>query len=115
PSIVDRSPLTIAISSAGHAPVLARRVRERIESLFDHSIGALGALAGRYRPAIRKARPDLRQRREFYDWMLDGPVADAMKRQQPIEAEKWLEDGVASQTTAPVVDLPALPQVRASL
>ncbi|TEA79731.1 siroheme synthase CysG [Allopusillimonas ginsengisoli] len=101
PSIVDRSPLTIAISSAGHAPVLARRVRERIESLFDHSIGALGALAARYRPAIRKARPDLRQRREFYDWMLDGPVADALKRQQPIEAEKWLEDGLASQTTAP--------------
>ncbi len=101
PSIVDRAPLTIAISSAGHAPVLARRVRERIESLFDHSIGALGALAARYRPAIRKARPDLRQRRAFYDWMLDGPVADALKRQQLPQAEKLLEEGLAQTEPAP--------------
>src|SRR5690606_2072449 len=58
PSIVDRSPLMIAISSAGHAPVLARRVRERIEPLFDHSLGTLVALAARHRPAIRLALPD---------------------------------------------------------
>src|SRR3546814_2752398 len=73
PSIVDRSPLTIAISSAGSAPVLARRVRERIESLFDHTLGSLATLAAGYRQAIRQARPDLRRRREFYDWLLDGP------------------------------------------
>src|SRR5690606_22589573 len=60
PSIVDRSPLTIAISSAGSAPVLARRVRERIETLFDHTLGSLAALAAKHRPAIRRARPELR-------------------------------------------------------
>lgn len=100
PSIVDRSPLTIAISSAGNAPVLARRVRERIESLFDHSLGNLAALAARYRAAIRKAKPDLRQRREFYDWLLDGPVADALKHQQPANAEQLLQEGLAQETPA---------------
>src|SRR5690606_20274730 len=54
PSIVDRSPLIVAISSSGVAPVLARRMRERIESLFDHSLGTLAALAARYRPRIRE-------------------------------------------------------------
>lgn len=92
PSIVDRSPLMIAISSAGYAPVLARRVRERIETLFDHSLGSLVALAARHRPAIRKARPDMRHRREFYDWLLDGPVAAALRKQQPQAAEQALAD-----------------------
>ncbi|MCD0504765.1 precorrin-2 dehydrogenase/sirohydrochlorin ferrochelatase family protein, partial [Bordetella petrii] len=69
PSIVDRSPLIVAISSSGVAPVLARRLRERVESLFDHSLGSLAALAARHRPRIRAQRPDLKQRRRFYDWL----------------------------------------------
>ncbi|NYT59285.1 uroporphyrinogen-III C-methyltransferase [Alcaligenaceae bacterium] len=94
PSIVDRSPLTIAISSAGSAPVLARRVRERIETLFDHTLGSLATLAAKYRPAIRQARPELRPRREFYDWLLDGPVAAALRRQQPEQAAQLLEQAL---------------------
>ncbi|CAM4083730.1 siroheme synthase CysG [Bordetella tumulicola] len=91
PSIVDRSPLIVAISSSGVAPVLARRMRERIESLFDHSLGSLAALAARYRPRIRERRPDLKQRRHFYDWLLDGPVASLLRQQQPAEAERVLK------------------------
>ncbi|MBO9354996.1 uroporphyrinogen-III C-methyltransferase [Bordetella petrii] len=91
PSIVDRSPLIVAISSSGVAPVLARRLRERVESLFDHSLGALAALAARYRPRIRERRPDLKQRRAFYDWLLDGPVAALLRQQQPDEAERVLD------------------------
>jgi siroheme synthase-like protein len=59
PSIVDRSPLVIAISSSGSAPMLARRLRERIESMFDHSLGALASLAKTppddTQPALRPA------------------------------------------------------------
>ncbi|WP_459615262.1 siroheme synthase CysG [Bordetella sp. 2513F-2] len=91
PSIVDRSPLIVAISSSGVAPVLARRLRERIESLFDHALGPLAALAARYRPRIRAALPDLRQRRRFYDWLLDGPVAGWLRQQQPEQAQAALE------------------------
>ncbi|CAM4374923.1 siroheme synthase CysG [Bordetella muralis] len=91
PSIVDRSPLIVAISSSGVAPVLARRLRERIESLFDHSLGSLAALAARHRPRIRERRPDLKQRRRFYDWLLDGPVASLLRQQQPAEAERVLK------------------------
>lgn len=102
PSIVDRSPLTIAISSAGSAPVLARRVRERIESLFDHSLGSLVALAARRRQAIRAARPELRQRRAFYDWLMDGPVAMALRAQQPREAERLLDAELGQGLDRPV-------------
>src|SRR5690606_21924620 len=96
PSIVDRAPLTIAISSAGSAPVLARRLRERIESLFDHSLGALATLAARHRNAIRRLRPGLQRRREFYDWLLDGPVSSALRAQQPEAAEQALLQALSS-------------------
>ncbi|MBV6307074.1 hypothetical protein KVP10_19465 [Candidimonas humi] len=75
PAIVDRAPLTLAISSGGTAPVLARRLRERLESLLDPSLSLLAELAQRYRPRIRARYPDVAQRRRFYEWMCDGPVA----------------------------------------
>jgi len=102
PSIVDRSPLVIAISSSGSAPVLARRVREKLETLFDHSLGALTALAEKHRPAIRRLRPNLNQRRQFYDWLLDGPVAGALQSQQPALAEQWLEQELECAPGLPI-------------
>lgn len=90
PSIVDRSPVIVAISSSGVAPVLARRIRERIESLFDHTLGQLAGLAATYRKRIRATHPDLGARRRFYDWLLDGPVAGFLRQQQPAQAEAAL-------------------------
>jgi uroporphyrin-III C-methyltransferase/precorrin-2 dehydrogenase/sirohydrochlorin ferrochelatase len=96
PAIVDRSPLIVAISSSGVAPVLARRLRERIESLFDHTLGPLAALAARHRERIRAALPDLGARRRFYDWLLDGPVATALRQSRPRDAEQALQQALAA-------------------
>src|SRR5690606_20087328 len=91
PAIVDRSPLIIAISSAGSAPMLARRVREQLETMLDHSLGAISRLAQEYRSAIRRARPELGARRRFYDWLLDGPVGSALRSHQNEQARLSLE------------------------
>ncbi|MGB3434038.1 siroheme synthase CysG [Achromobacter sp.] len=96
PSIVDRSPVIVAISSSGVAPVLARRIRERIESLFDHTLGQLAGLAANYRKRIRASHPDLGARRRFYDWLLDGPVAGFLRQQQPAQAEAALAAALAA-------------------
>lgn len=96
PSIVDRSPVIVAISSSGVAPVLARRIRERIESLFDHTLGQLAGLAAVYRKRIRASHPELGARRRFYDWLLDGPVAGFLRQQQPAQAEAALADALAA-------------------
>ncbi len=74
PAILDRSPLVVAVSSGGCAPVLARRIRERLEALLDESTGDLARLAARYRSRIVSRFRDLDERRDFYDWMLDGPL-----------------------------------------
>src|SRR5207245_9469883 len=75
PAIVDRAPLVIAISSGGTAPMLARLARERIESLIDHSWGALADLLARARARIRARCPRRGARRRFCDRVLRGPVA----------------------------------------
>ncbi len=101
PSIVDRSPLIVAISSSGTAPMLARRVRERLEAFLEHSLGPLAVLAEKYRPAIRRMRPNLRSRRELYDTLLDGPVAADMRKQQGLLAEHELIKVLEQAEAAP--------------
>ena len=91
PAIVDRSPLVIAISSGGVAPVLARLVRERLETLLDESLGGLAGLLERWRARIRGAFPDLGARRRFYEAVVRGKVAASLRRRQPEHAERELE------------------------
>ena len=90
PAIVDRSPLVIAISSGGVAPVLARHVRERLESLLDESLGTLAGMLQRWRERIKRALPDLDARRRFYAEVVRGPVAANLRRRQPAAAERLL-------------------------
>src|SRR5580700_8535313 len=66
PAIVDRSPLIVAVSSAGTAPVLARRVREQIESLLPSALGALARFAGSQRQRVNESLPPA-LRRPFWE------------------------------------------------
>jgi len=100
PAVVDRSPIMIAVSSGGSAPVLARRLRERLESLFDHALSDLGQLAQRYRDPIRHAYPDLGARRRFYDWLFDGPVLAYMRAGDLEQAEHGLQCRLAEPDAA---------------
>lgn len=95
PALIDRSPLLVAISSHGAAPMLARRLRERIESLLDPALGSLLQLAQRYRTHIRTRHADLTQRRRFYDWLHDGPVHALLRAAQPLRAERQLVAALA--------------------
>jgi len=97
---VDRAPLMIAISSGGQAPMLARRIRETLETLIDHSIGRLAALLARYRPAIKARYPNLAARRAFYDRVIDGAPARAIANHQPEQAADLLTQWLA-QTPFP--------------
>lgn len=71
PSIVQRGAITVAIGTAGAAPVLARRLRERIEALLPAGYGLLAAFMERHRPRI-KALP-VESRRALWEAFLDGP------------------------------------------
>lgn len=100
PSVVDRSPVQIAISSGGAAPVLARRLRERMESILDDALGKLGVLMQHYRKPIHRVYPDNGARREFYDWLCDGPVLELLRQNNYEQAEATLQAGLVQPLPA---------------
>jgi uroporphyrin-III C-methyltransferase/precorrin-2 dehydrogenase/sirohydrochlorin ferrochelatase len=95
PAIVDRSPLVIAIGTEGSAPALARHVRAHIESLVDESLGRLAAFLARWRDRIRRRVHDLDARRRLYERILQGPIADRVRRAREPEAGELLEQLLA--------------------
>jgi len=101
PAIVDRSPLLVAVSSGGAAPMLATAVRARIEALLDSSWSRLARFADRWRAAIRAARPAIAARRRLYEWLLDGPVAEAVRAGREPDADRLLEAALAQESPPP--------------
>ncbi|RUT33150.1 uroporphyrinogen-III C-methyltransferase [Arsenicitalea aurantiaca] len=76
PSIVERAPLTIAISSEGEAPVLARLVRARIEAMLSPGLGKIASLAGSLRKSVESLIQDGASRRRFYEALVTTPEID---------------------------------------
>lgn len=92
PAVVDRDPLIIAISSAGAAPVLARHLRARIESLVPANYGRLAQLAGRFRDRVKATFSSSRQRRRFWEKALQGVPAELVLSGREDAAEQMLEE-----------------------
>ena len=76
PSVIDRAPVQIAVSTAGTSPVLARKLRTAIEAAVPFAFGRLAALIGRFRDASKERYPDPESRRRFWEEVVDGPIAD---------------------------------------
>jgi uroporphyrin-III C-methyltransferase/precorrin-2 dehydrogenase/sirohydrochlorin ferrochelatase len=91
PSIVDRSPLLIAIGSSAKSPVLTRLVRSKIEALIPAAYGRLAAFTGRFRKAIKKAVPGHGQRRRFWERIVDGPVGEMVLAGQEQKAAELVQ------------------------
>ena len=73
-SIIDRSPLLIAISSEGNVPVLAKFVREKIEALIPHSFSKLASVMGSMRDSVKNRYETSQSRRIFWENFIDHPL-----------------------------------------
>lgn len=92
PAIVDRSPLMIAVSSGGDAPVLARLMRARIETWIPAVYGQLAGLAKKFRSQVKAKLPNVQQRRVFWEDVFQGNIAERAMAGQVQEAERLLEE-----------------------
>jgi uroporphyrin-III C-methyltransferase/precorrin-2 dehydrogenase/sirohydrochlorin ferrochelatase len=99
PSIVDRSPLVVAVSSGGSSPVLARLLRARLETLIPAGYGRLAQLLGRYRQAVKARFGGSALRMRFWEDVLNGPVAELVLSGQQQRAEAVLQEQLASAPT----------------
>src|SRR5690606_21155104 len=97
PAIVGRSALVIAVSSGGHAPVLARLARPGIEVRVPPARGRLAELAQRFRSQVKGAFPSINQRRVFWEDAFQGDIAERVFAGQDQEAERLLIEQLRQQ------------------
>lgn len=98
PAIVDRGDVVVAVGTGGSSPVVARRVREKIESILPARIGDLAAFIGRWRKPMQARLPEMSDRRKFWERIVDGPIGELILSGREREAEQALraiEDPVA--------------------
>lgn len=90
PAIIDRSPLQIAISSSGTAPVLARIWRQKIETLLPQHLGQVAEVAGRWRAKVKESIASMSERRAFWENLFRSRFDYLIASQQVAEAEDYL-------------------------
>jgi uroporphyrin-III C-methyltransferase/precorrin-2 dehydrogenase/sirohydrochlorin ferrochelatase len=92
PSIVDRSPIIIAISSGGVAPVLLRYLRQKLESVIPQKVSLLGQFSERFRESVKKRFKSVTERRYFWEDVLDGDIAEnVLQGNKQVAERKFLE------------------------
>jgi uroporphyrin-III C-methyltransferase/precorrin-2 dehydrogenase/sirohydrochlorin ferrochelatase len=91
PSIVDRSPVIIAVSSAGRAPVLARIIRAKLETVIPSAYGVLAEIAGEYRQKVKDRFSKIKDRRAFWESIFSGVIAEKVFSGRINEAKDDIE------------------------
>ena len=91
PAIVDRGDVVVAVGTGGASPVVARRVRERIEAVLPARIGELARFIGRWRKAIHALVPEFALRRRFWERVIDGGIGELVLAGRGEEAEATLK------------------------
>jgi len=98
PSIIDRSPILVAVSSGGASPVLARLLRARLETLIPSAYGRLSSLAGQFRDKVKQRFTHSSNRRIFWEKVFQGPIAEMVFAGQDQAAHHALEEMLAQET-----------------
>lgn len=91
PSILDRTPVLLAIGTGGASAGLAKQLRLRLEALLPQSLGTLASALGAARGALRQRFPDSGERRRVLDAALagGGPL-DPLAEGSAGHVEAWL-------------------------
>ena len=97
PSIIDRNPVVIAVSTSGVAPVLTKLLSIRIETLIPSNYGKLVTLISRFRDSVKEKYPDTKDRRRFWENILDGPIAEMFYAGQEEKTLKLLEEQLGDE------------------
>lgn len=92
PSVVDRSPVTVAISTGGASPVFARQLRMRLDSIIPKSTGVLASITEEYREKVKQTFPRPTDRKEFWETALNGVFAEYVYAGNESQARQWLDD-----------------------
>lgn len=97
-SVVERSPIVIAISSEGNAPVLARYIRTKIETMLPAGYGRIAGIAGEFRDKVKARFVTTQERRIFWEGVLQGPIVERILSGQEGAARQSLDELLSDNT-----------------
>ncbi len=103
PSIIDRSPVVIAVSTGGSSPVLARLIRTKLEGIIPAAYGRLATLVEGFRDKVKEAFPDVESRRAFWEKILAGSVAERVFSGHESDAKQLLQIAIDKQSMEPAM------------
>ena len=104
PSIIDRSPVVVAVSTGGASPVLARLIRARLETLIPAGYGQLATLVSSFRDKVKQRFTHPPRRRQFWEEVLQGHIPELIYSGQEEAAHQALQQKIdaADGARAPV-------------
>ena len=91
PSVVDRDPIKIAISSGAASPILTRLIKTKLETVIPYSFSKLAEIMMDYRNKVKETFSNISDRRNFWETFLDGPVSEMVLSGHIDKAKKSLE------------------------
>lgn len=96
PSIIDRSPLMVAVSSGGTSPVLARLLREKLEAILPQHLGFVASYAGKLRRRVKDHFASVAERRRFWEKLfVNDRLAQSLANQDSANVEAITEQLLA--------------------
>jgi len=101
PAIIDRSPMIIALSSSGSAPILIRMLREQIEKTLPQGYGKLADFSFKFREHVKARVKGIRNRRSFWESTLRGPIGQAVLDGKQQQAEQQLIASIKQEIAPP--------------
>lgn len=94
PSIVDRTPVTVAVSTSGTSPVLARLLRAHLETMIPASYGRLANLLATFRDSAKARFPNMKTRRHFWERILQGPATEMVFSGRETDATQLIQQAL---------------------
>ena len=94
PSVVDRDPIKIAISSGAASPILTRLVKTKLETVIPYSFSKLALIMIEYRSKVKKTYEKILDRRNFWEAFLEGPISEMILSGHIDKAKKALDDSL---------------------
>ena len=101
PSIINRDPVQIAVSTGGASPVLARLIRTNLESCTPSAYGNLAKLVEQYRETVKQSFPRVEERRKFWESVLEGPIAEHVFAGRNNDARTMLDELITTAEADP--------------
>jgi uroporphyrin-III C-methyltransferase/precorrin-2 dehydrogenase/sirohydrochlorin ferrochelatase len=102
PAIIDRSPITIAISTAGKAPIVASAIRAKLEAIIPKGYGRLASAISRHKCEIKQRFPDQKKRTHFLQRILQTPEVEKLQTNDQGHADQIVKKALSSPTAQEV-------------